>query len=102
MFVKCGFEPAVAQAATPEPLRRKRVHFLDDFARIDISSTIRRNTLRYSALQAPEGRAPLTAVSKYLEKGYWCRFLWKRTNFGILNQINAISQGDRVMLAGLC
>src|SRR5580704_17360602 len=38
MFVKRGFEPAIAQAATTKPLRRKSEHLLYDRSRIDIGS----------------------------------------------------------------
>src|SRR5262249_25456797 len=39
VFVKRGLEPAFAQVATLQPLRRQGIHFLQHSARIDIWST---------------------------------------------------------------
>src|SRR5215470_17149033 len=38
VLVKRRLEPAIAQAATTEPLRRQRLHVLDDAPRIDVGS----------------------------------------------------------------
>jgi hypothetical protein len=53
MFVKRGFEPAVAQAATTEPLRRKSEHFLYDCGRINIRSTEHFERSRRAAARDP-------------------------------------------------
>ena len=36
MLVERGFEPAIAQPATAQPLRRKSIHFLQNRPRINI------------------------------------------------------------------
>ncbi len=50
MFVKRGFEPALAQAATIEPARGKDLHFHHDCPRIDIGSA--------ELFERPSGAAP--------------------------------------------
>ncbi len=45
-----------------------------------------------TSLQAPEGRAPALTACKYPDKAIGV-VLSKRTNFGIINEINAASQG---------
>src|SRR5262249_17772370 len=50
MFLKRGFEPALAQAATAEPSWRKSAHFLNHRARIDIGSA--------EYFERPRGAAP--------------------------------------------